>query len=197
MEICQGCNQNPATVQIIDVSEQWAPERAGPETAGEIALCEECAQSQGVPKALFKPPVSAIIKMLKISSLQQKQRLPSCPDCGINLLEFRQKGRLGCPKDYTVFRDFLGPLLDRVHGARRHTGRMPKGAGVPERASSDKLLRLRRQLQEAVDAEKYEEAARLRDEIRSDEQAAKDVKARGAGVAAPPEAPGEADRGAV
>jgi protein arginine kinase activator len=166
MEICQSCNQSPANVQIVDVSEEWTPERAGAETAREIALCEECAQSQGIPKALLKPPVSAIIKMLKISSLQQKQRLPSCPECGLNLLEFRQKGRLGCPKDYEVFGPHLHELFDRIHGANRHQGRLPEndpGKVAQRRRASE----LERELEDAIRREAFEQAAKLRDELKS------------------------------
>jgi protein arginine kinase activator len=87
-----------------------------------------------------------------------------CPDCGITFEEFKTKGRFGCPRDYEVFKDSIGPLLEKIHGTRRHTGRLPRGAG--EGSRGDRLLRLRRDLQNAVGAENYEEAARLRDEIR-------------------------------
>jgi protein arginine kinase activator len=84
-------------------------------------------------------------------------------------MEFRADGRLGCPNDYEAFRAGLQPLLERIHhGAVRHVGKSPR-----RRAGSDHVfaecIDLRRRLQRAVEAEAYEEAARLRDELRQKE----------------------------
>jgi protein arginine kinase activator len=61
----------------------------------------------------------------------------------------------------------LSPLIERAHeNATHHVGKVPKTAdsAVQRRAG---LLRLRRELQDAVDAENYEQAARVRDEIQT------------------------------
>ena len=84
-----------------------------------------------------------------------------CGHCGIKFMEFRAGGRLGCPQDYRVFSAGLLPLVQRYHGATRHVGkaaRLQEGAGH--------RLRLRTQLREAIAREDYEQAARLRDQLR-------------------------------
>src|SRR5205085_3533512 len=86
----------------------------------------------------------------------------TCPTCGIKYMEFRAEGRLGCPHDYEVFRVGLEPLLQRIHRAGRHVGKSPRH-GPRTAALQAELLDLRRRLRTAVEAEAYEEAARLRD----------------------------------
>ena len=84
----------------------------------------------------------------------------------MSLDEFRKKGRLGCARDYEVFKNHIGDLLERVHGARAHVGRVP-GTSDADSLRSQRLSTLKQQLEEAVRAEAYENAARLRDEIRT------------------------------
>src|SRR5688572_1513632 len=96
---------------------------------------------------------------------------PRCPSCGISFAEFREKGRLGCPNDYEFFEEHLTPLLEKIHGATEHRGRLPQGSLDAAGKRNDLLLRLRRDLLQAVKGEQYEAAARLRDEIRRVEEA--------------------------
>jgi protein arginine kinase activator len=83
-------------------------------------------------------------------------------------MEFKAEGRLGCPKDYEVFHAALTPLLERIHRAVRHVGKIPPHA-VHNAALQAELMDLRQQLRRAVETEVYEEAARLRDLIRQKE----------------------------
>ena len=94
----------------------------------------------------------------------------TCPACGIKYMEFRADGRLGCPHDYSVFQIGLAPLLQRIHRADRHQGKRPRrGAGAT--ALQAEIVQLRQQLRQAVEAEAYEEAGRLRDLLRQKEAA--------------------------
>jgi protein arginine kinase activator len=95
----------------------------------------------------------------------------SCPICGITFYEFRNEGRLGCPHDYICFDAELEPLIVNIHGATEHVGKHPRRLD----GDSDwqtKLIRLRRELHEAVEDERYERASQLRDEIRRIEERA-------------------------
>ena len=92
-----------------------------------------------------------------------------CSTCGLTFTDFRQIGLLGCGDCYQAFGRFLGPLFRRVHGHISHTGKVPKRTGGKVRIKKE-IEELRRKLQEAIAREAYEEAARLRDEIRAKEE---------------------------
>ena len=89
--------------------------------------------------------------------------------CGITFLEFRKQGRLGCPYDYTAFSSELEPLLVNIHGDTQHVGKSPRRS--PERAQRQtQLIRIRREMKDAIEEEDYEKASQLRDEIRAIEK---------------------------
>jgi protein arginine kinase activator len=165
--ICELCNKQPATVHVTEIHPR--PAEAQPATANQIEqkhICEACARSlelPTVPVVIAKGP--DIWKLLRQSA--QKARAEGtlvCPQCGMSLAEFRSKGRLGCPKDYEVFRAHLDPLLLRVHNASAHRGRLP-GMDEGTRQRLQQLSDLRAKLEAAIREEAYESAARLRDEI--------------------------------
>jgi protein arginine kinase activator len=150
---CQKCNK-AATMHITDVIAE--------EQFEEHHLCEDCAQ-----KYLYEPPKKGAGKLAEgeeadeIGALNQRE----CPHCGVKFVEFRNSGRLGCPHDYDEFRDELLPLLENIHGETRHVGKTPRRLPQSRQAQSE-MIQLRKQLQQAVAREAYEEAAQLRDQIR-------------------------------
>jgi protein arginine kinase activator len=88
-----------------------------------------------------------------------------CPDCGIGFLDFRRQGRLGCARDYDVFRNQLRTLIERIQRGERHVGKRPASAGRPVTDYCDHR-RLRRELAAAVACDDLQLAARLRDQLR-------------------------------
>ncbi|HMP80137.1 MAG TPA: UvrB/UvrC motif-containing protein [Pirellulaceae bacterium] len=161
---CQKC-EKPATFHITDL--------LGPEIVV-LHLCPDCAKQYLQPETDAPSPTiaNAIQGQLKLEqTAEELKKLDArqCPTCGITFLEFRQHGRLGCPNDYTVFRRELDALLLNMHGAVQHTGKHPKR---PTRSSveTQQIIRLRRDLKDAIEQEDYETASRLRDLIRSHEQ---------------------------
>jgi protein arginine kinase activator len=147
---CQFCS-NPATVHHTDIINKQKRE---------MHLCEACAREKNLisdgPGGLN---VQAVVQLALSSDAV-------CPECGTPYAHFKAQGRLGCPHDYVAFRSLLEPLVERVHcNAVRHVGKVP-------RRHARRLVKVRRaeleaQLRAAVAAERYEEAARLRDAIRS------------------------------
>jgi protein arginine kinase activator len=91
----------------------------------------------------------------------------TCPACGLQYAQVRAEGRLGCPADYDAFRSALEPLLERIHRAVGHAGKVPRSFRRQQREAE--LKALRKQMLAAAKAEQYEEAARLRDLIRQKE----------------------------
>jgi protein arginine kinase activator len=165
---CQVCQKNPATVHVTEIAETPGKDgNAGSREVSEQHLCEVCAAKVDLPvtPAIVKS-AQDIWKLLQISAQQTKKRGPACPECGMSLDEFRKKGRLGCARDYEVFKHHIGDLLERVHGARAHVGRVP-GTTEAESLRSQRLTLLKQQLEDAIRSEAYESAARLRDEIKA------------------------------
>ncbi len=196
--ICQNCLKNAATVHVTEIATPAAapadpsvegaqPPAGSSSPAGsapqvtEQHLCEVCAQTLDLPHApaLQKAQLD-IWKLLQITAKQQTRRKggPTCAGCGLQLEEFRRKGRLGCPQCYAAFAAHLGEVFERVHGARQHVGRLPgTDAAVPEApadsvalAREQRLVDLRRKLEIAIREEAYENAARLRDELKQLEE---------------------------
>jgi protein arginine kinase activator len=156
---CQKC-PNAATLHITEIISDDHVE--------ELHLCEVCA-----PKYLADPQPKASGKgssSLASDDVEEPVGIHrDCEMCGIKFVDFRNTGRLGCPHDYQVFRDELLQLLENIHGETRHVGKTPRR--LPEsRQTQAELLQLRKQLHVAVHQEKYEEAARLRDQIRKLEE---------------------------
>jgi protein arginine kinase activator len=169
--ICQNCLKNSASVHVTEIVEiTEGADDAQKRTVQEQHLCELCAQTMDLPNMpAVKKSMTEVWKLLQISAQQtRKKGGPVCSNCGMSLEEFRKKGRLGCAKDYEVFVNHIGELLERVHGARTHKGRIP--ASEPSTAAPtafDPVGTLRQRLEAAIREEAYESAARLRDEIKA------------------------------
>lgn len=153
---CDKCDK-PATIHLTDIVNGQK---------NEVHLCEECAISEGIKSSM---PVSQLLQEFVLQSSNEpaaKKAETACEVCGITFNEFRQQGLLGCPHDYDVFSAMLEPLLERAHdGGTQHIGKMPRKADVAQKKHSE-ILRLRAALRQAVTAEDYEKAARLRDQIK-------------------------------
>ena len=159
---CQACD-NPATVHVTDI--------VGGQKR-ELHLCERCARQHNLipdqpsPQIDLKALLGLLVAGHPGAAAGPDPAALKCPACGLKYAEFRAEGRLGCPAEYDAFRGHLEPLLERIHRALAHAGKAPRAAG--RRAE---VAALRDQLAAAVAAERYEEAAGLRDRIRQKEAA--------------------------
>jgi protein arginine kinase activator len=193
--LCQNCQKNVAKVHVTELrpgpdGASGAPDASAGSKSSTVDsgaayheqhLCEVCAESMDLPNMpQAKKSTQEIWKLLQMAAQQTRKKSgPACPDCGMTLDEFRKKGRLGCARDYEVFKTHIVEILERVHGARRHVGRLPRGAeaSVPEPRSAatpgeekSRLVELRRELESAIRDEAYERAAHLRDAIKALEE---------------------------
>jgi protein arginine kinase activator len=98
----------------------------------------------------------------------------ACSRCGMTFNKFKTGGRLGCDVCYISFAKEVEVLLKNVQGSTRHEGKYPRrmGAGI---LNKRQVTELRANLKKAVEEENYEEAARLRDEIRALENTSTEV----------------------
>ncbi|WP_027964766.1 UvrB/UvrC motif-containing protein [Halalkalibacillus halophilus] len=162
--MCQKCQEHEAAVhykQVVNGEKQ------------ETHLCEGCAQEEGYMN--FSDNGLSIHQFLtsmfpfdqSISQKQQVRRTEDavCNKCGLSYQAFRRKGKFGCSNCYETFHPYLDPILKRVHsGNTTHVGKIPKKIGGNLHKQRE-LDQLRKQLEQLVQNENFEEAAPVRDQI--------------------------------
>ncbi len=156
---CEICRESVATVHLTEISNNQKKE---------VHLCEACAQEKGVAIHSHVKNLSLPEFFGQLSDTPTTDSKPAaaqiCPVCEIDYQEFRATGKFGCASDYRVFRKELDYLLDKVHGAVQHRGKMPVRVGM-EMSKRRQIDDLKRELRTAVDSEQYEQAANIRDRI--------------------------------
>ena len=120
--------------------------------------------------------------------LFQKVKELKCDNCNMTYDEFVNQGKFGCEECYNVFSNKIDTLLNRLHGSNRYLGRKAlnssQGKTVKEKNIKDdetnrsnvtnkntnskdnKLQKLQEDLKKAISDERYEDAAKIRDEIK-------------------------------
>nr|WP_244986970.1 UvrB/UvrC motif-containing protein [Oceanobacillus caeni] len=174
---CQECHKRPATLHFTQVIN-------GKKT--EISVCNVCAKEKGyvtypeeeayslhnLLSGLFNFDTSKIDNptLQKVKDLQ-------CPQCKMTFAQFKQVGKFGCATCYETFSDKLDPILRRVHaGNTKHYGKIPKRAGNDIQMKRQ-LNHYKSQLQQLIENEAFEEAAKVRDQIKELEANIRDKEA--------------------
>ena len=150
--LCEKCGKNNATVlytQIINGKKS------------SLNLCSACASGESIfdnfgSLLSFGPRTDA--------------RQTVCPTCGMTLSELARKGKMGCGECYNTFRAQAKSMLQKIHGTSVHSEEKAE-APAPEIKKEEKseIDILKDKLKEAIETENYEEAAKIRDEIRAKE----------------------------
>lgn len=177
---CVNCGRNDANIKYTRIIN-------GKKT--EMILCEECAKAEGIDDLDFNMPIdfSNFISdffeddfMLPSFQLMKEQ---NCSKCGLTFESFVKSGKLGCSECYNVFSNKIDSVLKNLHGTSTHKGRAPKILNEKnkenfignnentkkqkiENETENKINNLNIKLQEAIKEERYEEAAKIRDEIK-------------------------------
>ena len=158
--LCEECGKNKATLSITVT------------TAGGVTtrrLCPECVKKMELN--LAKGDIQSFLSsVLSVLGKEKKSEEPSvtCSVCGLSFAEFEHTGRLGCAQCYRDFAHLLKPSLQKIHGRTQHAGRKPKAYVTdPQHQRLLQMEELRRKMDEAVAEENFEEAARIRDELRT------------------------------
>jgi protein arginine kinase activator len=144
----------------------------------EMQLCESCAAEKGFHLVVEQNKLNIANQFIWMAEnlypeSTAKVGAVQCPSCGVRYSQFARTGRLGCAGCYSAFEVQLRQILRRVHGSTRHKGKVPRAAGQGG-ARRRELVRLREELNRAIEREEFEEAARLRDQIRVLESTAKE-----------------------
>ena len=160
--LCDVCKKNPATVHLTEIID---------EQMNELHLCEDCARhkSAAMEQQFGLSDLLAGMADFEKPNKDEENVAIKCPNCNLTYADFKKIGRLGCGECYNAFRKYLAPLLKRIHGSNQHVGKSPlkdKNIPKPGRKKTD-AEDLKVGLQKAIQREDFEEAARLRDQIRA------------------------------
>lgn len=150
--LCQHCGVNEATTYYKqNINGQ----------VSEMHLCSACAQklTGGFSGMGFSPTLQSFWGDSTVlqPGLGGGRR---CRTCGMTESELRRTARAGCADCYKNFADILTPYIHKLHGSTAHVGT------TAAQEQQDPVGALKTKLNDAIAAEQYEEAARLRDEIR-------------------------------
>ena len=116
----------------------------------------------------------------------------TCDSCGMTFEDFMNTGKFGCSNCYNIFESKIDPILKNIHGANRHVGRLGKIGPATNLKEQEEQIenskieitekeektkkevneedKLKQELQKAIKEERYEDAAKLRDEIKKKEK---------------------------
>ncbi len=156
--LCCICKEKEATVHLTQI--------AG-DKMQKVDLCEECAKTKGVNDPTGFSLADLLLGLGASQEIEQASGRGGlkCPACGFTQADFKKAGRLGCPECYQTFAEPLEGLLKTMHKGTRHVGKIPESLRQG-RDLSDRLKNLQKKLSQAIEAEDFEEAAVLRDEIK-------------------------------
>ena len=156
----------------------------------ELNLCEECSEKLGINKIDFSMPIDFSsffggfmedFRTSEFMPLFNEIKTLKCNNCGYTFDDIANTGKLGCGNCYDVFEERLNPIIKRIQGDNCHVGRIGKiiDKKIADKTDSNnnkvenkgsKLEKLQEELKQAIKDERYEEAAKIRDEIKKEEQ---------------------------
>jgi protein arginine kinase activator len=170
--LCENCKKNEANTTLTK------------NINGHVTvshLCAECAAKKG-----FSAMGSVFGSMLGgiFSDFVGPSPAAKCRVCGSTFADFTRTGKAGCPSCYEEFYPQLLPTLQKIHGKTGHVGKAgtinesePMAEAKAEQSTvekptpaptkEDKIAELKTRLAKAVEAQEYEQAAALRDEIKA------------------------------
>lgn len=187
--LCQNCGKHEVNFKYTQIVNG---------VKKEIALCDKCAKELGLESLDFSMPIN--FSSFFTDFFQDAENfLPSfakvneleCGKCGMTFDDFVNHGEVGCGNCYITFADRISPVLKNLHGSSRHIGRgyresideleynkkkfetsqKQKPSKAKEKTEKEvKLEKLKKDLEKAIKDERYEDAAKFRDEIKKLEE---------------------------
>jgi protein arginine kinase activator len=160
-ETCESCGKQQASFRFTEVDGE------GRRTS---LLCAECGVDRGIPRdelAVGRLDTREIWDEIvqRLAGKERESQDLACPDCGLTYAAFELHGSLGCPGCYQTFQGDITRMLREYHGGEEHRGKMPRlhGRRIDLRR---RMLGVKEKIQIAVSEERFEDAARMRDEMR-------------------------------
>ncbi len=178
---CENCGEATANVRYTQIVNG---------VKKEMHLCEKCANELGIGKMnmSFDMPFDFSNFFGEFLNEYNDGFMPSlalpkalkCDNCGLSFDDFVESGKFGCPSCYDTFEERIDPIIKRLQGSNRFIGRGAKKSNPEnelnidktekvdkeEKQEENKIDSLKAELKQMIKEEKYEEAAKIRDEIK-------------------------------
>ena len=178
--LCQKCNKNEANVKYTEIVNGEKKQ---------MMLCDECSHAMGLDNMNFSMPIdfSSFFGGLLDDEYNSPEYMPlfqtvkelKCNNCNMTYDDFINQGKIGCEECYEMFSNKIDNILKRLHGDNKHKGRKSIGertasahkqnnvGAISSRPQKEtKLEKLQKDLKKAIAEERYEDAAKIRDEIK-------------------------------
>ena len=168
--LCDNCKLREAKIYYTEIIDRKKKEQH---------LCEECAKKY----TTFHMELPTISKQFTLGNLLStilntyvedeeatEETSLTCSNCKMTYQEFLGQGMMGCVECYKSFKEPLESCIKNIQGSVKHTGKVPIGFETTTEQiihSMSEVDRLGIKLQQAIEKEEYEEAAKLRDAIRA------------------------------
>jgi len=162
--LCQNCKTKEAT---------FFYEEDVNGTHKSIALCSDCAQKSGIENTIQTNNIGFFTDLenqflnsfypFNQPSLSDKKK---CPVCGLTFNELAKLGKVGCTECYKTFEKELKNTILSYHGNNKYI-QENKNITINNDKKTTNIDTLTKSLQQAIENEDYETAAKLRDEIKS------------------------------
>ncbi len=152
--LCEKCGKYKATAHIKTFVNGVAIEKH---------LCDFCASAEGLAVNHHSSIGSILATMLSDVLETNNSTQKRCNICGMSFNDIAKSGKVGCSECYNTFKSELLPYIKRVHGSTQHIGKTP----FKNATQADNIKRLKDELIRLISEENYEQAAVVRDKIRS------------------------------
>ena len=190
--LCQKCNKNEANVKYTEIiNGEKKQMMLCEECSHELGLDNMNFNMPIDFSSFFGGLLDDEYNNAEYMPLFQTVKELKCNNCNMTYDDFINQGKLGCEECYDVFSNKIDNILKRLHGDNKHLGRkaIKKDVGMndfgnkaettvgvaahsdPQKektpSKQDKLEKLQKYLKKAIAEERYEDAAKIRDEIKS------------------------------
>lgn len=160
---CTHCNEREANTHIKRIINGKKEE---------MHLCEECARELGVMEEFSFEPFSMDSLFGNLlgagaKALNSLSGIDRCTYCGTTFNDIVNSGRVGCSHCYDKFEEKLSPSIEKLHGRAKHIGKNISYTEeeTPEQNEISEIDKLKADLKLAVEEQRFEDAAVLRDKI--------------------------------
>lgn len=192
--LCSMCHKNEAVICYTEIINGVKKEQyLCPECAAKYTSFDSDTLGMA-PGNLLASLLTSVLGQTGIAAEDDAKKTNLvCPKCGMTYNEFLKYSKFGCPECVHTFGFLLDDYFKKIQGSCEHCGKVYHGgetvfipditavagdgstSAAPEMApavqvndkDSKEVASLKKALDKAIRDEEYEEAARLRDEIRA------------------------------